>query len=206
VLKKTIKYEDFNGDEATEDFYFHLSKAELVEMEMSHQGGMHQHLQNIVDSQDGKAIMAEFKNLILSAYGIRSEDGKRFIKNQALRDEFVSTEAYSQLFFELCTQADKAAEFINGVVPTGLEAEMANLQAAETPTPLRTMPFRASHRLEFSRRSKRERWIPLSSRAGWPPAATRFLNRGSHSGELDLYMVVYIDGGVNSCRWDLRDQ
>lgn len=133
MLKKTIRYEDFNGDEAVEDFYFHLSKAELVEMEMSHQGGMHQHLQNIVASEDGKAIMAEFKELILSAYGKRSEDGKRFIKNQALRDEFVSTEAYSQLFFELCTQADKAAEFINGVVPTGLEAEMANLQSVETP-------------------------------------------------------------------------
>jgi hypothetical protein len=133
VLKKTIRYEDFNGDEAVEDFYFHLSKAELVEMEMSHQGGMHQHLQNIVDSQDGKAIMAEFKELILSAYGKRSEDGKRFIKNQALRDEFVSTEAYSQLFFELCTQADKAAEFVNGVVPAGLAAEVAALQPAETP-------------------------------------------------------------------------
>jgi hypothetical protein len=134
VLKKTIRYEDFNGKETTEDFYFHLSKAELVEMEISHQGGMHDHLQQIVASEDGKAIMAEFKELILSAYGKRSEDGKRFIKNQALRDEFASTEAYSQLFFELCTQAEKAAEFVNGIVPAGLGEEVAKMIAAENPS------------------------------------------------------------------------
>jgi hypothetical protein len=131
VLKKRITYEDFNGEEVTEELYFNLSKAELVELELSRPGGMQEHLQKIVESEDGKAIITEFKELILMSYGQRSEDGKRFIKNQELRDEFASTEAYSQLFFELCTDAEKAAEFVNGIIPTGLADEVANLQISQ---------------------------------------------------------------------------
>jgi hypothetical protein len=82
VLKKRITYEDFNGEEVTEELYFNLSKAELVELELSRPGGMQEHLQKIVESEDGKAIITEFKELILMSYGQRSEDGKRFIKNQ----------------------------------------------------------------------------------------------------------------------------
>jgi hypothetical protein len=131
VLKKCITYEDFNGEEVTEELYFNLSKAELVELELSRPGGMQEHLQKIVESEDGKAIITEFKELILMSYGQRSEDGKRFIKNQELRDEFASTEAYSQLFFELCTDAEKAAEFVNGIIPTGLADEVASLNVSQ---------------------------------------------------------------------------
>lgn len=131
MLKKRITYEDFNGEEVTEEFYFNLSKAELVELELSRPGGMQEHLQKIVESEDGKAIITEFKELILMSYGQRSEDGKRFVKTQAMRDDFASTEAYSQLFFELCTDAEKAAEFVNGIIPTGLADEVANLQISQ---------------------------------------------------------------------------
>jgi hypothetical protein len=120
VLKKTITYEDFNGETVSEDFFFHLSKAELVELEMSHKEGLSEALQRIVDAEDNKQIVAEFKNIILTAYGKRSPDGKRFIKNQELRDEFMSTEAYSTLFMELVTETDKAVEFINGIIPAGM--------------------------------------------------------------------------------------
>lgn len=129
MLKKTITYEDFNGDSVSEDFFFHLSKAELVEMELSHEGGLSASLQRIVAAEDGKGIVAEFKNIILGAYGKRSDDGKRFIKNQALRDEFESTEAYSSLFMELVTDTDAAVEFINGVVPQDMAKETAKLTA-----------------------------------------------------------------------------
>lgn len=139
MLKKTIEYEDFNGDPVVEDHYFHLTKADLVEMEISHKGGLHIYLQNIVASEDGKAIIAEFKSLILIAYGKRSEDGKRFIKTQEMRDDFISSEAYSTLFLELCTNADAAGEFINGIVPAGLDTDLAKLtegaEATEQPKP-----------------------------------------------------------------------
>ena len=131
MLKKTITYDDFNGETVSEDFFFHLSKAELVELELSHQGGLSEALQRIVAAEDGKGIVQEFKNIILSAYGQRSDDGKRFIKNQQLREEFESTEAYSSLFIELVTDADAAVKFINGIIPAGMAEEAARLAAVE---------------------------------------------------------------------------
>lgn len=127
MLKKTITYEDFNGEEVSEDFYFHLSKAELVEMELSHKDGLGAALQRIVAAEDGKAIIKEFKGIILGAYGKRSEDGRRFIKSQILRDEFESSEAYSTLFVELVTDTDAAIEFINGIVPKNMAEEAAKM-------------------------------------------------------------------------------
>ena len=134
MLKKTITYTDFNGNEATEDFYFHLSKADLIELEVERRGGMAAWLQSIVDSEDGKAIIAEFKKLILMSYGKKSEDGKRFIKTEALRDDFMSSEAYSTLFMDLCTNPNAAAEFVNGIVPPGLEQDLAQMRSAQSPT------------------------------------------------------------------------
>jgi hypothetical protein len=131
VLKKTITYEDFNGEKVSEDFFFHLSKAELVELELSHQGGLSESLQKIIADEDGKSIIAEFKNIILSAYGKRSEDGKRFVKNATVREEFESSEAYSALFMELVTNADAAVEFINGIIPTNLGEEAAKITGAD---------------------------------------------------------------------------
>jgi hypothetical protein len=134
LLKKTIEYEDFNGEQVREDHYFHLTKADLIEMEMSHKGGLHDYLQRIIKSEDGKAIIQEFKSLILIAYGKRSEDGRRFIKTQEMRDDFISSEAYSTLFLELCTNAEAAAEFINGIVPTGMDKDLAKLVEANNGT------------------------------------------------------------------------
>jgi hypothetical protein len=132
VLKKTITYEDFNGDTVIENFYFHLSKAELVELELGYGGeGLAASLQKIIDAEDAKGIIEQFKIIILTAYGKRSEDGKRFIKNQELRDEFVSTEAYSVLFMELATNTGAAIEFINGIIPAGMAEEAAKLRQAQ---------------------------------------------------------------------------
>jgi len=117
MLRKTIAFTDYDGVERTETFYFNLSKAEAMEMEMEVNGGLSKHLQTIVETQDSKQIVASFKELILKSYGQKSNDGKRFVKSQELRDEFAQTEAYSNLFMELAMHADKAAEFVNGIVP-----------------------------------------------------------------------------------------
>lgn len=140
MLKKTITYTDFNGEEVSEDFFFHLSKAELVELELSYRDGLQETIKRIVEAEDGKAIIAEFKKIILGSYGQRSPDGRRFIKNQALREEFESTEAYSTLFMELVTDAEKAAEFVRGVIPQDLAEEATKVTAsppvlAEAPSP-----------------------------------------------------------------------
>lgn len=120
MLKRTISYTDYHGTERTEDFYFNLTKAEIMEMEMGTTGGMAEMIQRIVSAQDAPAIIKVFKDLVLKAYGQKSPDGKRFIKNDDLREDFAQTEAYSQLFMELATDADAAAKFVNGIMPQDL--------------------------------------------------------------------------------------
>ena len=117
MLKKTITYNDYNGNERTEDFYFNLTKAEIMEMELGTTGGLAEMLTRIVAAQDAPAIIKVFKDLVLKAYGEKSPDGKRFIKSEELSTAFSQTEAYSQLFMELATDADEAAKFVNGIVP-----------------------------------------------------------------------------------------
>lgn len=123
MLKKTITYTDYNGSERTEDFYFNLTKAEVMEMEMSTTGGLAEMIQRIVAAQDAPAIIKIFKDLVLKAYGEKSPDGKRFIKNEELQTAFSQTEAYSILFMELATDADAAAKFINGIVPADVSQD-----------------------------------------------------------------------------------
>lgn len=121
MLKKTITYTDYNGTERTEDFYFNLTKAELMELEMSTTGGLAEMIQKIVSAQDAPAIIKIFKDLVLKAYGEKSPNGKHFMKKDAngrpLSDYFEQSEAYSILFMELATNADAAVDFVNGIVP-----------------------------------------------------------------------------------------
>lgn len=147
MLKKVITYTNpFTNQEVTEEHYFHISKADLVEMEMEENKatytkdgkqltGMQAKLQQIVDSEDGRAIMAEFKDIIRRAYG--KKDGDRFLKSKEIWEEFAATEAFSQLIFEVCTDANASAEFINGIIPNNLEQIAAEVkaQAEKTPAP-----------------------------------------------------------------------
>lgn len=118
MLKKTISFTDFNGIQRTEDFYFNLTNAELTELEMSKSGGMTAYIERISKTKSAPELIKMFKEIILLAYGVKSDDGRRFIKNQEVRDEFAQTEAYSMLFMELATDYDAAAKFIQGVLPS----------------------------------------------------------------------------------------
>lgn len=117
MLKKTITYTDYNGHQRTEDFYFNLSKAELVELELSASGGLTVMMDRIIAAEDNPTLFKIFKDLVLKAYGVKSDDGRKFIKNQAVRDDFAQTEAYSVLVMELVSDAEKAAEFFNAIIP-----------------------------------------------------------------------------------------
>ena len=128
MLKKTIAYVDYNGVKREEDFWFNLTKAEITEMELSTSGGLAETIQRIVQTQDQPAIIAIFKDLILKAYGEKSPDGKYFRKSEEIRTNFAQTEAYSELFMMLATNADEAAAFINGIVP--------NMEKTNNPAPL----------------------------------------------------------------------
>lgn len=123
MIKKTITYAGLDGVDITEDFYFNMTKAELTEKELVYPGGFANHLQRIVAEDDRPAIIAAFKDLILSSVGVRGEDGKSFIK-KGVADAFEATEAFSALFMELVTDAVRSAEFFNGVMPKDLAAKL----------------------------------------------------------------------------------
>ena len=130
MITKTITYTDYNGNERTEKFYFNLSKAEVMEMEMSTTGGLAEMIQRVVDTQDQPAIIKIFKDLVLKAYGEKSADGKRFEKkNGELAAAFAETEAYSQLFMELATDAEAASQFVNGIVPADMAKQLEATKA-----------------------------------------------------------------------------
>ena len=118
MLKKTITYTDYNGVERKESFYFNLSKAEIAEMEMTTAAGTGEIIDRIVAAQDVPAIIKVFKELIFKSYGEKSPDGKRFIKSEELSTAFSQTEAYTNLFMELSTDADKAIDFFKGIIPS----------------------------------------------------------------------------------------
>lgn len=128
MLKKTITYTDYNGESRTEDFYFNMTKAEIVEMEMSVNGGMSEFMKKVASTQDAPTLMSLFKDLVLRAYGEKSLDGKRFNKEdengRKLADDFKQTEAYSELFMELAFNAEKAAEFVNGIIPQDVAKQL----------------------------------------------------------------------------------
>ena len=127
MIKKTITYKDYNQVDRTEDFYFHLSKPEVMEMEMSTSGGLAEMITRIVAAHDQHAIIKIFMDLILKAHGEKAPDGKRFIKSDELSTAFSQTEAYSQLFMELATDAEAASAFVNGIVPADMAKQAAKL-------------------------------------------------------------------------------
>lgn len=124
MIKKTITYTDYNGTERTEDFYFHLTEAEIMEMSLGVEGGLEQMIRRIIAAQDVPQLVATFKDILLRSYGEKSPDGKRFIKTPEVREAFTQTEAYSKLFMELATNADSATAFMNGVIPADLKKQL----------------------------------------------------------------------------------
>lgn len=132
MLKKIITYTDYNGVERTEPFYFNLSKAELMEMELGVTGGMTEMLDKIIAAKDAPSLMKTFKEMIMKAYGVKSDDGKRLIKSEELSIAFTQTEAYSVLFMELITDDKAAADFVNGIIPNEIQAEVSAQTAQNT--------------------------------------------------------------------------
>lgn len=131
MLKQEITYEDFNGNIVTETLYFNMTKSELIEFEASYDGGVEETIRKIVETKDKRALIEQFKKIILVSYGVKSEDGKRFIKTPELRDEFTQTAAYDALFMLLASDDVAAAAFITGVLPKDLQGEVTKALAEE---------------------------------------------------------------------------
>lgn len=115
MFKKTITYTDYDGNKRTEDFYFNLTKAEIALMELSMPGGLQGYAQSLQDTHDNKKLVDIFVELIKASYGVKSADGRRFIKSNEATTEFTQTPAYSELIVELISNPETAAAFFNGL-------------------------------------------------------------------------------------------
>ena len=124
MIKKTIKYTDFNGNERTEDHYFNLTKAELTSMQLSTEGGLDTLINRIVKEQNVPEIMKLFTEIIAKSYGVKSDDGKHFRKSDEIFNDFASTGAYDELLIELISDANASAAFVKGILPAGIEKEL----------------------------------------------------------------------------------
>ena len=125
MIKQDITYTNFEGEQETETLYFHLNKVELMEMQVSEKRGLAQYITDIQKAENNKEIFRLFKEIVLRAYGERSEDGKKFIKNERLREEFEGSLAYEELMVKIVTEADFASKFVNGIMPAGMADQIA---------------------------------------------------------------------------------
>lgn len=133
MLKRDITYTDFEDKEHTETFYFNISKPELIELEVEVEGGLGDFLAKIIKEMNGKELIKYFKQIVLMAYGVKSDDGKRFIKSDQLREEFSQTAAYNALFMELATDDGAAADFLRGVLPRDMVNDIDAVPTAPLP-------------------------------------------------------------------------
>ena len=127
MIKRTVTYEDYNGEKRTETFYFHYTEAEILDMEMSEEGSFAERIQRIIDAKDNTALMKLIKKFVIDAYGVKSDDGKRFMKNDEVKAAFLECPAYSDIFMDMVTDEDIAAEFVNGVIPNTMKDRVAKL-------------------------------------------------------------------------------
>ncbi len=143
MYKKLMTYEDFDGNERTEELYFNLTEQEVTEYQLSHNGGITTLINRIIQAQDWKSMVEYWKEFILMCYGVKSDDGRRFIKNDTVREEFASTNAFSDLFMLLSTDDNEAAKFVNNVLPkkmrerlSGMEGELKDIRNASSSSEL----------------------------------------------------------------------
>lgn len=136
MLKRTIKFTDYNDEEVEETFYFNLSKPELIELEVEYKGGIQATFKRLSETNDTQALFAMFKRIVLLSYGEKSEDGKRFVKSAAISDNFTQTPAYEILFMELTTDENAIVEFLKGVLPKDMQEEILKAEAAAKAPPL----------------------------------------------------------------------
>lgn len=135
MLKREIKYEDFNGETVVDTFYFNISKPELIEMEVEYEQGLGKFLQSIIDTSDHKELIKKFKEIVLLAYGEKSDDGKYFIKSDEMKNKFSQSAAYTTLFMELAQNDNAAVIFLRGVLPQDMIGQIDQDKPTSLPAP-----------------------------------------------------------------------
>jgi hypothetical protein len=116
MLKKTIKYVDFDGKDREDTLYFNLTEPEVVRLDVQFPGGLEEYVNNLDEEVNPQDILNLFEEVIRESYGEKSDDGRYFIKDPEKVDLFYQSAAYSALFMDLVQDVDKAAGFFNGLI------------------------------------------------------------------------------------------
>lgn len=131
MIKKTYTFIDFDGNERTEDYYFHLFDADIVKMELGVDGGLTEKIKRIIAARDIPEIIKTFDEMIDASYGIKSPDGREFIKSPEITAKFKATEGYSKLFMDFVTKEGFAADFFNSLIPQSMAEAVEKAEKEE---------------------------------------------------------------------------
>ena len=118
MLKKIVKYIDFNGNERSDTLYFNLTDVEVARLEVKFPGGLEKYINNFNAEERPDEILDLFETVLEMSYGIKSEDGRHFRKPPENTRDFMESAVYTKIFFELLSDADVAADFFKAVVFT----------------------------------------------------------------------------------------
>ena len=138
MLAKTITYNDYDNNERTETLYFNMNKMELTEFAADLPDDVFKNVSGVKSIQDvakvankmgSKGIIKFIKELVLRSYGVKSEDGRRFIKSKELSEEFSQTIAYDMFMSELMSDDKAASNFVNGLIPASMAGELDEVKA-----------------------------------------------------------------------------
>jgi hypothetical protein len=149
MFKKTIEYTDFNEEKKSKDFYFHLSKADLIAM-AAEGDEFKKRVERLIAAKDGAGILRELRGLIALSVGVRSEDGQRFIKDESAQSNLLDSPAYDELLMELATNTDATVAFVQQLIPESMQKEMkAQLEKSQNvPDPFKETDKRTTAELE----------------------------------------------------------
>lgn len=124
MYKKIIEYEDYNGNKRKEPFYFNLEESDIIRYNFSHDGGYQNYLSRLLATNKAEEAFELFEKFIADSYGVKSDDGKTFVKNEKVLNEFKQSRAYSNLLMELVTVPGASDKFFEGIMPAAMLAQL----------------------------------------------------------------------------------
>lgn len=124
MYRTDVTYENFEGEQVTETCYFNLTKAEMLQLQLQYPEGYQTYLQRLVDDNNRKAMIEEFKHILSMSYGERSADGRKFVKSEEISNAFMASEAYSELFLKFISEEGYVEKFMNAVMPKDIVAQL----------------------------------------------------------------------------------
>ena len=130
MFSRTFEYKGYDGNMHKDTYWFNLDEAELTKMELSRVGGIRGFMTRLMKENRPAEIVDMFEKIILGSVGERTADGRRFVKNQEIIDDFRFTPAYSQLFMELVSSSEKLSEFFRGCIPEEVAAKITEKEQA----------------------------------------------------------------------------